>query len=77
MKTASKVISCILLCALLICHPSLGYADPGPAVPDGSSITIHYIDVGQADAALVLCDNATMLIVKLPFFWTLCPLILI
>ena len=27
-----------------------------------SSFTIHYIDVGQADASLVLCDGKTMLI---------------
>ena len=31
-------------------------------VTDGSAIQVHYIDVGQADAALVLCDGAAMLI---------------
>lgn len=31
-------------------------------VPNGSSFEIHYIDVGQADAALVICDGNYMLI---------------
>lgn len=61
-KTASKIISGILLCVLLICSSIRGHADTGAAVPDGSSFTIHFIDVGQADAALVLCDDAAMLI---------------
>ena len=30
--------------------------------PEGSSFAVHFIDVGQADAALVLCDGASMLI---------------
>lgn len=30
--------------------------------PSGSSFAIHFIDVGQADAALVLCDGKAMLI---------------
>ena len=33
-----------------------------PEVPSGSSFEIHYIDVGQADAALVICDSKYMLI---------------
>ena len=61
-KTASKIISGILLCVLLICSPTQGHADTGVVVPDGSSFTIYFIDVGQADAALVLCDDAAMLI---------------
>lgn len=32
------------------------------AFPDASSFEIHFIDVGQADAALVVCDDQTMLI---------------
>lgn len=31
-------------------------------IPDSSSFSIHYIDVGQADAALVECDGHYMLI---------------
>ena len=33
----------------------------GP-VPDDSSFAVHFIDVGQADSALVMCDGAYMLI---------------
>ena len=33
-----------------------------PQQPSGSSFTIHFIDVGQADAALILCDGEAMLI---------------
>ena len=35
---------------------------PVPPGPDGSSFEVHFIDVGQADAALVICDGKTMLI---------------
>lgn len=31
-------------------------------LPENSNFEVHYIDVGQADAALVLCDDETMLI---------------
>ncbi len=31
-------------------------------VPTGSAFAVHFIDVGQADAALVLCDGKAMLI---------------
>lgn len=31
-------------------------------IPENSTFEIHYIDVGQADAALVLCDGKAMLI---------------
>lgn len=34
---------------------------PAP-LPNGSYLQIHYIDVGQADAALIICDGETMLI---------------
>lgn len=34
-----------------------------PTVPsEASAFEVHFIDVGQADAALVLCDEQTMLI---------------
>ena len=32
------------------------------APPEGSSFEVHFIDVGQADAALVICDGRYMLI---------------
>ena len=33
-----------------------------PTLPGDSSFTVYFIDVGQADSALVVCDGATMLI---------------
>ena len=33
-----------------------------PELPKGSNFEVHYIDVGQADAALVICDGNYMLI---------------
>lgn len=33
-----------------------------PELPKGSNFEVHYIDVGQADAALVVCDGNYMLI---------------
>ena len=36
-------------------------AAPEP-IPNNSTFEVHYIDVGQADAALVLCDGQAMLI---------------
>lgn len=32
------------------------------SIPQDSSFAVHFIDVGQADAALVICDGKTMLI---------------
>lgn len=36
--------------------------EPEDVIPENSSFSIHYIDVGQADAALVECDGEYMLI---------------
>lgn len=33
-----------------------------PEIPEDSNFEIHFIDVGQGDCALLLCDGATMLI---------------
>lgn len=35
---------------------------PVSEIPEGSNLAVHYIDVGQADCALVLCDDNSMLI---------------
>lgn len=47
--------------------PSASPAQTAPSpesenLPDGSSFSVHFIDVGQADAALVECDGHYMLI---------------
>lgn len=42
--------------------PSVPPATEPDVTPDDSSFAIHFIDVGQADAALVLCDGKAMLI---------------
>ena len=47
----------LLLLALLLS----GCAAQNPT-PDGSRLTVHYIDVGQADCALLECDGRFMLI---------------
>ena len=36
--------------------------DTSAQLPEGSAFAVHFIDVGQADAALVLCDGKSMLI---------------
>ncbi len=33
-----------------------------PSIPNSNGFKVHFIDVGQADAALVICDGKTMLI---------------
>lgn len=48
---------CILIAGLVA--PLL---QPESQLPEGSSFQVHFIDVGQADAALILCDDMAMLI---------------
>lgn len=36
-------------------------SQPVPIV-EGDTLTVHYLDVGQADASLIICEEATMLI---------------
>ena len=33
-----------------------------PDIPENSQFEVHYIDVGQADSALIECDGETMMI---------------
>lgn len=73
MKRRKSILAIILLCALLVsgCTASKHfYTDPHTrsslmptsSIPSNSYFEVHYIDVGQADAALVLCDGESMLI---------------
>ncbi len=47
---------------LLLLLSACGVAEQPPAPPDGSTFAVHFIDVGQADAALILCNGQAMLI---------------
>lgn len=55
--TTLLTLICVLIAGLVM--PNL---QPGAQLPEGSSFQVHFIDVGQADAALVLCDGKAMLI---------------
>ena len=54
----------ILLAVLLIVSfiPACSAPSQSPGLSEGSSFEAHFIDVGQADATLVLCGNESMLI---------------
>lgn len=43
-------------------NPSPENPSPGEPTPLGSVLSVHFIDVGQADAALLLCAGKAMLI---------------
>lgn len=54
-----------ILISLAITLGSGGCNFPGEdfyEIPENSQFEVHYIDVGQADAALVICDGETMMI---------------
>lgn len=54
---ALAALLCLLLAACALTPPRQA-APP----PEGSSFAVHFLDVGQGDSALVLCDGAAMLI---------------
>ena len=60
--TSFIIVLCLLLsaCGLYATPPTT--ETTAPTIPDGSTFEVHYIDVGQADAALVICDGKAMLI---------------
>lgn len=54
-----------LLCLLVSLTGCDLFAPPSggaSSVPDGSTLAVHFIDVGQADSALLVCGEDTMLI---------------
>jgi competence protein ComEC len=60
MKTKKIRMILLVFCMLFIdCFNFIGHS---AAVESQAGLTIHFIDVGQADSALVLCDQETMLI---------------
>lgn len=56
-KTLTRAESCTVLSRL-----KKQYEKQAHTVSDGEGLEIHFIDVGQADAALVLCGGEAMLI---------------
>jgi len=67
-----RLIPSLLLCALFLFFALSACSDaafltgggPKPAYKGGddSTLSVHFLDVGQADAALLLCDGSAMLI---------------
>lgn len=67
-----RLLSFVLLIALLfslascgstiVDDPSKNQGAPSVVLPEDSDFAVHFIDVGQADASLVICDGKTMLI---------------
>ena len=55
-----RLLAAVLLCVLLLTGCKLQPPTaPVPEVPDG--LTVHFIDVGQADCILLQCDGQAML----------------
>lgn len=51
---------CLVLCG---CEVTIVFeTDPAATQPDASTLTVHFLDVGQADCALLECDGKFMLI---------------
>lgn len=50
------------VCLVILLLPGFAVGAEAPSTEAGSSFSVHYIDVGQADAALVECDGHYMLI---------------
>ncbi|MBP3361606.1 MAG: MBL fold metallo-hydrolase [Clostridia bacterium] len=46
----------------MLTSPTMDEPIAVPKISENSSLKVHYINVGQADAALVMCDNQSMLI---------------
>lgn len=58
-----QILALLALLALLLAGCQMRAAPvPEEALPLGDGLTVHYIDVGQADCALLQCDGQSMLI---------------
>lgn len=63
-----KKIILTIISAILVALGSILFPDPQPAAPQplspisGEGMTVHFLDVGQADCALLECDGRYMMI---------------
>ena len=58
-----RIISFAVIAVILLLVSACGpQTDRSPAISENSSFTMYFIDVGQADSTLVVCDGKTMLI---------------
>ena len=56
------IVFVLMITVLSGCAVSQPVVPTEISISDNSYFEVHYIDVGQADAALILCDGAAMLI---------------
>lgn len=66
-RTSRHVIPCVLFLLLLLsltaCEEYTEFDPPVQSTPvSGEGLTVHFIDVGQADSAFLQCDGMSMLI---------------
>lgn len=68
-KKRTKILTLILLMFFILCSctspqtdTSINSPQPTTVIPETSKFEAHFIDVGQADATLLFCDDKTMLI---------------
>lgn len=62
MEKFLQLIQSLLVLLLMLFGGETDHTPTPTAVPTDSRIEVHFIDVGQADAALVICDGEAMLI---------------
>ncbi len=61
-NTRGHLIAIVMALIIGVIGTLYGLNHPRPAPISGDGLTVHYIDVGQGDSALVTCDGETMLI---------------
>ena len=69
MKKRIFALLITLLITILIPFTPTG-AGPDPEIPAMTGLQVHFLDVGQGDCAVVLCDGEAMVVVSLVY---LCP----
>lgn len=62
LNTALLILCLILLLSACGVQPDAPSQAPGSAVPLSDTLEVHFIDVGQADSALLICGGEAMLI---------------